>query len=60
MRISTQDILYKKWAKSFLQYQAETTRMARKIINKPILFNFNPCSNNKINKILKRYEKNFW
>ena len=60
MHLTVQNILYRNWCKNFQQYQAQTTKMVRRIVNRPVLFNFNPYSNNKVKEILKRYEKSFW
>ena len=60
MHVVTQALLYRNWCKNFQRYQSQTTHMVRKIANRPVLFNFNPYSNNKIDKILEHYEKSFW
>ena len=50
---------YIQWCQSFMKEQAETTRLARRVLRQSRVFNpFN--KNRDIDRILKRYEKSFW
>jgi hypothetical protein len=60
MRVSTEDMLYRAWCKNYQHYQAQTTQIVRKIVNRPVLFNFNFYRRKNIDKIFERYEKKFW